>query len=273
MCYDESQSLETSRTTIGNPPSSTHNGHPLDDAPNLAPQADSAYRPVIITVSNAFDSGAIDSFHLPSERRISTLPVDNEIKIGMVMALSLSRRPSNGQSMVMSEYESGHAIVHVQQSNTIDRPWSWKKVLVRQPLLLLDVSLTADFLLMPSSPNSQFLPIPARQKYPEKPYKILNTKHAGQQGPSMRSDSKIFATTDWDARIRVYSAKMMRELTVLKWHKDDCYGRSFCGHWSGNGPRRKSRTGSTSTELAHDPPRTAPDAIKDQRNARAQNTH
>jgi hypothetical protein len=34
-----------------------------------------------------------------------------------------------------------------------------------------------------------------------------------------------------------------------------------------------ARTGSTSTELAHDPPRTALDAIKDQRNARAQNTH
>src|ERR1700722_10518162 len=74
--------------------------------------------------------------------------LDKEVKTGMVMVLSLSRCPSNGQLMVMSEYESGYAIVHVQQSSTVDRPWSWKKVLVSQPysqpLLSLDVSPTAD---------------------------------------------------------------------------------------------------------------------------------
>lgn len=60
-----------------------------------------------------------------------------------------------------------------------------------------------------------------------KPIKICQTKHSGQQGLRIRSDGKIFATAGWDARVRVYSAKTMRELAVLKWHKIGCYATAF----------------------------------------------
>lgn len=43
----------------------------------------------------------------------------------------------------------------------------------------------------------------------------------------MRSDGKIFATAGWDTRIRVYSAKTMKELAVLKWHREGCYAVAF----------------------------------------------
>lgn len=56
-----------------------------------------------------------------------------------------------------------------------------------------------------------------------KPIKICPTKHSGQQGLRIRSDGKIFATAGWDARVRVYSAKKMKEIAVLKWHKMGCY--------------------------------------------------
>lgn len=40
---------------------------------------------VLFAVPNALDSGGIDIFHLPSERRISTISSDPAIKTGMVI--------------------------------------------------------------------------------------------------------------------------------------------------------------------------------------------
>jgi ASTRA-associated protein 1 len=59
------------------------------------------------------------------------------------------------------------------------------------------------------------------------PLKILNTKHSGQQSLCIRSDGRIFATAGWDAKVRVYAAKSMRELAVLKWHTVGCYAVAF----------------------------------------------
>ncbi|MCJ1269754.1 hypothetical protein MMC22_009647 [Lobaria immixta] len=60
-----------------------------------------------------------------------------------------------------------------------------------------------------------------------KPIKISQTKHSGQQGLRIRSDGKIFSTAGWDARIRIYSAKTMNELAVLRWHKPGCCTTAF----------------------------------------------
>lgn len=59
------------------------------------------------------------------------------------------------------------------------------------------------------------------------PLKVLNTKHSGQQSLRVRSDGRIFATAGWDAKVRVYSARTMRELAVLKWHAVGCYAVAF----------------------------------------------
>lgn len=59
------------------------------------------------------------------------------------------------------------------------------------------------------------------------PIKVSQTKHSGQQGLRIRSDGRIFSTAGWDARIRVYSAKTMSELAVLRWHKTGCYATAF----------------------------------------------
>ena len=37
----------------------------------------------------------------------------------------------------------------------------------------------------------------------------------------------IFATAGWDARVRVYSAKTLKEIAVLRWHKTGCYATAF----------------------------------------------
>lgn len=59
------------------------------------------------------------------------------------------------------------------------------------------------------------------------PLKIIDTKHSGQQGLQIRSDGRIFATAGWDSKVRVYSAKTMVELAVLKWHDVGCYATAF----------------------------------------------
>ncbi|KAF2972806.1 hypothetical protein GQX73_g703 [Xylaria multiplex] len=59
------------------------------------------------------------------------------------------------------------------------------------------------------------------------PFKIIDTKHSGQQGLHIRSDGRIFATAGWDSKLRVYSAKTMTELAVLKWHDVGCYTAAF----------------------------------------------
>ena len=37
----------------------------------------------------------------------------------------------------------------------------------------------------------------------------------------------IFATAGWDGKIRIYDTKRLRELAVLKWHKEGCYAVDF----------------------------------------------
>ncbi|KAG5974955.1 hypothetical protein E4U55_007954 [Claviceps digitariae] len=57
--------------------------------------------------------------------------------------------------------------------------------------------------------------------------KVVNTRHSGQQSLEVRSDGSIFATAGWDSKIRVYSCKTMKELAVLKWHKEGAYAVTF----------------------------------------------
>jgi WD40 repeat protein len=280
MCCDYDKSEGPSQDSAGNSPTPTLKERLACDVASLSLQPDLANRPILISVSNALDSGAIDFFNLPSERRVYTLPADREIKTGMVMALSLAKHSPDSRLIVVSGYESGHVMVHLVQSNVIGEPWSWKKVLASQPhsqpLLSLDVSPTESSFFTSSADAviTMFaLPTDAHTlDVVETPKKILNTKHAGQQGLRMRSDGKIFATAGWDARIRVYSAKAMRELAVLKWHKDGCYAVAFA---SVNLEKDHSSTPaiSTGSDVVPIHQGSALDAIKEQRSARAQNTH
>lgn len=60
-----------------------------------------------------------------------------------------------------------------------------------------------------------------------KPLKVVNTRHSGQQGLRVRSDGRIFATAGWDSKIRIYSARSMLQVAVLKWHPVGCFAVAF----------------------------------------------
>ncbi|KAL4784223.1 WD40-repeat-containing domain protein [Aspergillus varians] len=196
----------------------------------------------LIAVPNALDSGATDLFHLPSERRICTIPTDPAVKTGMVMAAQLTQSPTSDDLYVAAAYEDGHVMVFacrgVFQSNIpltdAKRTWKWERLYIStphsQPVLSIDLAPSREYFLS-SSADAVLAkhPIPrfGRSNTRETPLKSVNTKHAGQQGIRVRSDGKVFATAGWDSRVRVYSCKTMKELAVLKWHKEGCYAVAF----------------------------------------------
>ena len=205
----------------------------LTEAPK-ADLASSVPNPVIIACSNALDSGGIDLFHLPSERRISQIKADPSVKCGMVMAIKLVTDKSNGQLVMASGFEDGHVMLHRRLKPATGNDWQWEKVYINrahsQPVLSLDVEPNAQFFIS-SSADAMLIKHPLNDcqvgSISTSSSKAIKTKHAGQQDLTMRDDGKIFATAGWDARIRVYSSKSMQELAVLKWHKEGCYAVSF----------------------------------------------
>jgi len=84
-------------------------------------------------------------------------------------------------------------------------------------------------LLSSAAPLPKFKPAPPVQKVVslQAPYKTTDTKHAGQQSLRVRSDGRLLITGGWDSRIRIYSTKTLKEVAVLKWHKEGVYSTAF----------------------------------------------
>ena len=213
-------------------------------------KATATHRHVLFAVPNALDSGGIDIFHLPSERRLTTIKSDPSVKTGMLMAVNLFISLT-GDVYVASAFEDGHIMVFlrkgilslsdIETGTTHPASWEWNKIYASrphtQPVLSLDVAPSHDYFIS-SSADALLIkhPIPgagltgarpAKHFVEDQALKVVNTKHSGQQGLRIRDDAKVFATAGWDSRVRVYSCKTMKELAVLKWHKDGCYTVAF----------------------------------------------
>lgn len=148
------------------------------------------------------------------------------------MAVSIFHHPQTTLLTVIAGYESGHtAVSQLSPSST------WQTLYTSQshtqPILSLDISPSRDFYIT-SSADAIIAkhPIPLSSSntigsIDHKPLKTIQTKHSGQQSLQLRNDGKIFATAGWDSKVRVYSTKSMKELAVLKWHKEGCYAVAF----------------------------------------------
>ncbi|KAF3401320.1 ASTRA-associated protein 1 [Talaromyces pinophilus] len=239
-------------------------------------------------VPNALNSGAIDVFRLPSERRVSTIPADTSVQTGMVMAVKILIENSNPQDpfvYMLSGYEDGHVMVHLSRPpSELTKAWRWVRLYVSrphsQPVLSLD-SVQAEANHLPeffytSSADALIVkhPIPSiytQMNVETTPSKVLNTKHSGQQGLCVRGDQKLFATAGWDARIRVYSCKTMKELAVLKWHNEGCYAVAFADILSSTSTEYSStQDGDDSAVQTQASPL---EIVRLQRNQKAQQTH
>ncbi|KIW90754.1 uncharacterized protein Z519_08537 [Cladophialophora bantiana CBS 173.52] len=266
--------------------------------------------PQLIASPNGLDSGGIDIFQLPSERRVSQIKSDKGNPTGMVMAVCLFHKKTDSASrlVLIAGYEDGRVTVHAYQGD-LSHPngWSgaWQRVACSkahtQPILSIATLPSKTHFLTSSADAliSKFcLPFflgdlqqEAKEEKPEElqTEKSINTKHAGQQGLSVRSDGKIFATAGWDGRVRVYSCKTMKELAVLKWHKGGCYSTIFAdvdliithdvGGADGVPPSSSADPGGNLVLSKNTAPKdlskplNALDMIKRQREEKAQRTH
>jgi len=145
----------------------------------------------------------------------------------MLMAVRLHFPPTATTPLVAAGYESGHvALWHLNPASN-----KWETTYLHkphsQPVLSLDVAPSIGCFFSSSADA-----IVARHPllgldHGEAQAKVMQTKHAGQQSLSVRGDGKVFATAGWDGRVRVYATKGMKELAVLKWHKEGCYATAF----------------------------------------------
>lgn len=147
----------------------------------------------------------------------------------MTMAIAMAFQPGEFASyirelLVVAGFESGQACVWQQKG----AKRSWKLVYTHkyhsQPVLSLSVAQSQGAFFT-SSADAVVARHPLGKSGAQT--KTVQTKHAGQQGLTVRGDEKIFATAGWDSRVRVYSVKTMKDLAVLKWHKEGCYALAF----------------------------------------------
>lgn len=181
------------------------------------------------------------------------------------MAMSLAVFHHLERLTLIGAFENGYASVHQLSSSTAAGTWvmTYRSQAHSQPVLSLDVrpdmgcffTSSADAIIakhpVPTQPQARAAgpaqrpgqeppPGGAKGKYGDRPdsesvtakewqhpKKVVNTKHAGQQSLCVRSDGALFATAGWDSKIRVYSCKTMKELAVLKWHKEGAYAVTF----------------------------------------------
>lgn len=235
---------------------------------------------LLIATASGLDSGGIDIFQLPSQHRISQISSKKSNSTGMAMAIKLFYVKTHNSILLISGYEDGQAMIH-RYTESLSLKSNSMETLVAikvhsQPILSLDLSPSRDFFIT-SSADAQIVKIAIpdlaeiSKSMTNTPLKSINTKHAGQQGLSIRSDGKIFATAGWDARVRVYSTKSMRELAVLKWHKDGCYTTALAEILNES---TSDATENEGEEIGYiDKNRSALDIIKEERSKKAQRMH
>lgn len=183
---------------------------------------------VLVALPGEVDS-TVEIYQLPSEKQIGviTAPAATTAgKTGMVMALRVFYHTC-GQLLVIVGYESGRTCMFRRSVGAGQWELLYNARPHEQPILSLGVAPSLDFYITSGADAVVAKHLVAAHPPGTEPIKLVQTKHAGQQGLRVRSDGKIFATAGWDGRARVYSAKTLKELAVLKWHKEGCYTVAF----------------------------------------------
>ena len=189
---------------------------------NELSQEDKNAKGSILVATPGVQDGHINITSLPGECRVATIPTPKATSTGMLMAIGLIYLEDR-RLVVLAGYESGHAALW-QQNSTARWECIYMNKAHSQPVMSLDHALALGCFFT-SSADAVITRHPLRRD--ESHTKSMQTKHAGQQSLIVRSDEKIFATAGWDGRVRVYSPKSMKELAVLKWHKEGCYAVAF----------------------------------------------
>jgi WD40 repeat protein len=184
------------------------------------------------------------------------------------MAMCVRVLIQNGQLVLIVGYESGYCCVwrYAQDKDQ----WALLSTIKShsQPILSLDIAKSLQRYYT-SAADATIASHSLTDLTASQPMKTNETKHSGQQSLHVRSDEKIFATAGWDGCVRVYSTKTMRELAVLKWHKQGCYALAFADLSSHQTEISKSKNAHSGGEKNQ----TALETVGQRRETKAQTTH
>lgn len=182
--------------------------------------------PSILLAYPGIQDGLITLTSLPTSTRIVTIPPPKDSNAGMLMAVSIHQPdPAPTSLLVVAGYESGHVALWRQDPDT--SKWATKYLQKPHSQPVLSIALAPQLGCFFSSSADAVVARHPLSESASLERKDIQTRHAGQQALVVRIDGKIFATAGWDGRVRVYSAKKMSELAVLKWHKEGCYAAAF----------------------------------------------
>ena len=221
------------------PAGSTPTPRSSDLSPAPAPAPLDAKPPLLLAVPHTLDSEAIDIHQLPGSARLATVrsPELSKPAAGLTMALTFL-----SADVLVAGHEGGQVLAYARPVESTG-PAEWACVYRArphtQPVLSVAafaggrewVSTAADAVAAKHSlpPESLRDVTPDGEgSVPEvSPLKVVKTGHAGQQGVRVRDDGKVCATAGWDKRVRVYAGEGLREVAVLKWHREGCYAVDF----------------------------------------------
>ena len=221
----------------------------------LSSDVSCSHRSALIAVPNTLDSGAIDFYLQPMNRRVSTIPAMHDRTAGTGMLMAVNVFLSNaGELYAASAYEDGSVMIFVCRDDFRDldaisnsapsASWKWDRIYYttphKQPALSLAVSHSKDYFLT-SAADSRIVkhpiptPSPATESLPDamvrNPIQKEKTTTSGQQSLNIRDDGLLFATACWDQAFRVYYCENLSIMFRLNWHRDGCTAVAF-GHIS-----------------------------------------
>lgn len=170
---------------------------------------------------------------------------------------------------LIAGYESGYTCIWRVEQPDSEFKLVYSSRAHSQPILSLDMAIVHKVYFTSAADATVACHSLEITKPPSsEPIKQLQTKHSGQQSLTVRCDEKILATAGWDGRMRVYSVKTMRELAVLKWHKQGCYAIAFSDLTPAPIAQSDDDNSSQETQLA-----TTYQTVEQRRNLKAQAIH
>ena len=169
----------------------------------------------LVAVPAAMQQEAVDVMRLDGRR--AHKGVTAGVKTGMAMGLVLEKGEAGLR--LCAGYESGHVAVMEEKGGR------WETVFIRSEHTQPVLSLCAwDGSLWSSGADARVV----RYRWGEGEVRARDTGHQGQQDVCVRGDGKLICTAGWDGAVRVYKAGGgMRELAVLKWHREGVYAVAF----------------------------------------------